>query len=62
MKDHTTHFDDCGCLSEKKDKLIEALLDELKETHREYMDNHKIGYPPKIGCPTCELIAEAEKK
>lgn len=31
MRKHTTHFDDCGCLSENKNKRIEALEWELKE-------------------------------
>lgn len=30
MKKHTTHFDDCGCLSAAKDKRIKELEGALK--------------------------------
>lgn len=31
MKKHTTHFDDCGCLSERHDVFVKDLKKEMAE-------------------------------
>jgi hypothetical protein len=55
MREHTTHFDDCGCLSDYYKDFLKEIIEEFGLFHSVKRDKKH------TKCSRCELLHKAMK-